>query len=365
MSGIDVHPVAHLRELVQRYQALADGLPVSEVAVDDLALRDLPDRQARDMSEVVGQPMARWALEVAAAGNHHMSMLGPPGTGKTMLAERLPTILPDLDTEAAEEVTAIASVLSTTSTSTSVLRRRPPFVAPHHSASMPAIVGGGAADVRPGAVTAAHRGVLFLDEAPEFGTKVLQSLRQPLESGSVTIARARGVLQFPARFQLILAANPCPCGLGSGKGEHCRCSPLDRRRYAARLGGPLLDRIDLRVEVLAPTTAVLTAPPGESSAQIAARVGRARAAQQSRLQPFGWATNSEVTGSALRGRTLRLGPSTTREIDVALRTRRLSLRGYHRCLRVAWTLADLAERDAPTADDIDQAYALRARSEAA
>src|SRR5215470_14012668 len=206
-----------------------------------------PARPRPDLSEVLGQPAARRAAEICAAGGHHLSLLGPPGAGKTMLAERLPTVMPLLDRAAALEVTSIHSVAGTLPAG-SPLMTEPPFCAPHHTATKAAIVGGGSGILHPGAASLAHRGCLFLDEAPEFARDVLDALRQPLESGEVVVARSGLTARFPARFTLVLAANPCPCAKGPAAGAHC--TPTARRRYLARLSGPLLDRVDVKVEFL-------------------------------------------------------------------------------------------------------------------
>jgi magnesium chelatase family protein len=289
-----------------------------------------------------------------------MLLIGPPGAGKTMLAERLPGLLPDLSEEAALEVTAVHSLAGTLRPGAG-LRRRPPFEDPHHTTTVAALVGGGSGVPRPGAASRAHRGVLFLDEAPEFRSQALEALRQPLEHGRLVIHRAMGTARFPARFQLILAANPCPCGMAAGRGEHCTCSPLARRRYLGKLSGPLLDRVDLQVEVLAVSRAemsVATAP--ESTATVGARVRAAREAAAARLVGHPWACNSEVPGAWLRGRW-RLPPAVTRDLDVALDRGRLSIRGYDRVLRISWSLADLSGRPAPDRDDVSQALLLRCR----
>ncbi|WP_428985792.1 YifB family Mg chelatase-like AAA ATPase [Sinomonas terricola] len=318
----------------------------------------VPGSGSPDLRDVAGQSDARAALEVAAAGGHHLFMLGPPGVGKTMLAERLPGILPDLDDEAAMEVTAIHS-LSKLPSATRELVRRPPFESPHHTASQVAVIGGGSGIPRPGAASRAHRGVLFLDEAPEFGGRTLDSLRQPLESGEVSIHRSAGHATYPARFQLVLAANPCPCGQSSGKGLLCTCPPQVRRRYLARLSGPLLDRVDIQVGVRPPSPYDLAAnEPHESSAVVAARVKTARARQAERLAPYGLHTNSEIPGRLLRGPFLP-SRSVVRTLEEALERCTLTARGYDRVLRLAWTIADLAGHDVPDGDDVGQALLFR------
>lgn len=311
-----------------------------------------------DMSDVSGQADSRRALEVAAAGAHHLLLTGPPGAGKTMLAERLPGLLPDLGDTEAMEVTAIHSLCSLTSASVRLLRR-PPYENPHHSATLAAIIGGGSGLPRPGAASRAHRGVLFLDEAPEYERRVLDSLRQPLESGELVLHRSAGTAAYPARFQLVLAANPCPCGKASGKGVDCTCTPIMRRRYLARLSGPLLDRVDIQLEVERISLADFGASvPGESTDTIARRVMDARNRQRDRLGPLRIETNAQVPGPVLRG-ALRLASHTTRILDLALERGSLTARGYDRVLRLGWTLADLSGRDAPHADDIGQALGLR------
>ncbi len=313
---------------------------------------------APDLADVHGQQEARFALELAAAGGHHLLLIGAPGAGKTMLAERMAGILPPLDDQAAMEATAIESIAAEPHAVTQ-LRRVPPFQAPHHSASMAAIVGGGARIARPGAVTRAHRGVLFLDEAPEFPRHALDALRQPLETGRISLHRAAGSVTYPARFQLVLAANPCPCGLNVGSGSRCRCSVAQRRNYMARLSGPLLDRIDLQIQVDRPRSAAdALGPPGESSAEVRARVLAARDRQRRRLASWGIATNSEVSMQLLTS-GLRLPAAATTHIDAALDRASISLRGYVRVLRLAWTIADLLATDRPGADEVDAALQLR------
>jgi magnesium chelatase family protein len=318
------------------------------------------ERPIEDLSDVVGQAVGRRAIEVAAAGGHHLFLGGPPGAGKTMLAERLPGLLPPLSDNEALEVTAVHSVAGTLGAGAPLVRR-PPYQAPHHTASTAALVGGGSSLARPGAISLAHRGVLFLDEAPEFGLGVMDALRQPLEHGEVVIARSGGIARYPARFQLVLAANPCPCASPAGD-SGCTCSAAARRRYLGRLSGPLLDRVDLHVWVTPVTLGDLLGRElgPESSETVAKRVLEARAAAAQRLSGTSWRTNSDVPGTVLRTRW-RLPRSTTVLADDALDCGWLSARGYDRLLKVAWTLADLAGRTTPDRADVDEAIGLRSR----
>ncbi|MBG7699529.1 YifB family Mg chelatase-like AAA ATPase [Streptomyces sp. MC1] len=312
-----------------------------------------------DLADVVGQRSARTAVEVAAAGGHHLFLEGPPGAGKTMLAERLPAVLPRLTREESLEVTAVHSVAGLLPPGKPLIDIAP-YCAPHHSATMQSLVGGGPGVARPGAVSLAHRGVLFLDEAPEFHSQTLDALRQPLESGHVVIARSAGVVRFPARFLMVLAANPCPCGRFSLHDSLCECPPSTIRRYQSRLSGPLLDRVDLRVEVDPVTRAQLTAPGarGESTATVADRVRQARERAAARLAGTPWRTNSEVPGRELRSR-YHAAAGAMDDAERDLERGVLTARGIDRVLRVAWTVADLVGHDRPDATDVALALQLR------
>src|SRR5499427_2320875 len=321
----------------------------------------VPARLARprpDLSEVLGQPAARRAAEICAAGGHHLSLLGPPGAGKTMLAERLPTVMPPLDRAAALEVTAIHSVAGTLPAG-SPLMTEPPFCAPHHTATKAAMVGGGSGIIHPGAASLAHRGCLFLDEAPEFAGDVLDALRQPLESGEVVVARSGLTARFPARFTLVLAANPCPCAKGTATGVACSCTPTARRRYLARLSGPLLDRVDVKVELLPVGRTELLSDRhfAESSPVVAARVAAARERTAARLKDTPWRLNAEIPGSELR-RAFPPSPGSLTPIERAMDLGQISARGVDRVIRVAWTLADIAGIARPTVSETSYALGL-------
>jgi len=350
-----------------------EGVGVQPVRADRRAAAGLPEAvgqppapaQVRgldpggrpDLADVLGQPAARRAAEICAAGGHHLSLLGPPGAGKTMLAERIPTILPLLDRTAALEVTAIHSIAGTLPAG-SPLMTEPPFCAPHHTATKAAIVGGGSGVIRPGAASLAHRGCLLLDEAPEFGRDVLDALRQPLESGEVVVARSGLTARFPARFTLVLAANPCPCA-GSGSGADCTCTPTARRRYLARLSGPLLDRVDVKVEFLPVGRAELLSDRAfaEPSSVVVKRVEAARERAAARLRLSPWRLNAEIPGSELR-RSFAPGPRALAPLERAMDLGEISARGVDRVIRVAWTLADLAGVARPRVGETSYALGL-------
>jgi len=312
-----------------------------------------------DLSEVGGQLQARKALEISAIGGHHLLMIGPPGAGKTMLAARLPSILPPLDREGALEVTALHSLAGKVSHD-SPLITQPPFVAPHHSATRAALVGGGGVNIKPGACSLAHNGVLFLDEAPEMSSGVLDALRQPLESGSITISRSGASANFPSRFTLVLAANPCPCGRFTGTGRNCSCTPQSVRRYLNKLSGPLLDRIDLQVEVGATGRAGLS-QIGESSEVVRARVMNARKIAAIRFSNYYWKSNSLIPAKYLR---TDFAPESAGVVflNLALDRELITARAFHRIIRVGWSIADLHQHPIPTLSDIEEATKLHERS---
>ncbi|MEJ6493285.1 MAG: YifB family Mg chelatase-like AAA ATPase [Actinomycetes bacterium] len=310
-----------------------------------------------DLCDVRGQSNARHALEIAAAGGHHLAFLGSPGVGKTMLAQRLPGLLPQLTDEQAIEVTAIYSAAGLLPVGQGLIRT-PPFQGPHHTTTKAALIGGGSNTVRVGMVTLANHGVLCLDEAAEFERSVLDALRQPMESGLVAIARAGFSTVLPARFQLVLASNPCPCGKFVGIGADCSCSSQVRRRYFSRLSGPLLDRIDLRVTLERPSMAELDPSSGEpeSTQVVAARVLEARARAAHRFAGEAFSANSQVPGPLMRK---RYPVSTKGQSLLYADSSTLSARGVDRVLRVSWTIADLRGHDIPTQTDVAAALMYR------
>ncbi|MGV9556107.1 YifB family Mg chelatase-like AAA ATPase [Streptomyces sp. NPDC003522] len=377
VPGVSVLGVRSLRQLIAvladepvpdeepedsgRPDPLMAGLrmPGTGAATGTHGLGTAPHDPGHDLADVVGQRSARTAVEVSAAGGHHLFLEGPPGAGKTMLAERMLAVLPRLGRQESLEVTAVHSVAGLLPPGKPLIDV-PPYCAPHHSATLQALVGGGPHVARPGAVSMAHRGILFLDETPEFSPHALDALRQPLEAGHVVIARSAGVVRFPARFLMVLAANPCPCGRFSQRDSLCECPPSAIRRYQARLSGPLLDRVDLRVEVDPVSRAQLAhrGPGGDSTATVADRVRAARERAGARLAGTPWRTNGEVPGRELRSRW-HPAPGAMEEAERSLERGLLTARGLDRVLRVAWTVADLVGHGRPDAGDVALALQLR------
>lgn len=351
VEGLQVYAVESLHEawmtLLERDRYAPAELPGADYAGADKV----------DFDEIKGQPYARRAMEIAAAGGHNLLMSGTPGSGKSMLATRLPTILPPMSHEEALVASKIHSVCGLLPKGGGLMKQRP-YRAPHHTISDVGLMGGGS-NITPGEVTLAHHGVLFLDEFPEFSRRTLETLRQPLESGHVTISRASGSMDFPCEFMLVAAMNPCPCGYMGDTRRPCRCRPADVARYRRKISGPLLDRFDMVIEVppVEPAS-LLHKPDGESSATIRARVSAARALQQARYAALGIACNARLSGKQLR----RFCPLSTPQqalLLTAIEQLGLSARAFDRILRVTRTIADLAGREQVADEDLLEAIQFR------
>lgn len=356
VTGIEVISFSHLADLISWGGGQALKAPFRGRMGTRKVVRSVDAQPPLDMADVRGQPEAVAAMEVAAAGGHHVFLLGEPGSGKTMLASRLPTILPNLDPDTALVTTSLHSVAGLVPAGVGLVTH-PPFQAPHYSVTMAALIGGGSRTLTPGAASLAHGGILFLDEAAEFAPSVLDSLREPLETGVVNLHRSGIHTRYPASFQLVMASNPCPCG-GRKGGRRCTCSSIAKRRYMARLSGPLLDRMDIRIDVHTPTRADMAVGTVHDSAAIKGRVCEARERSRHRLAATPWVCNAQLPGAWIR-RHSGIDAGLVAYLDRLVDAGESSMRGIDRMLRLAWTLADLEGTRRPTLDHIVAAQQLR------
>ncbi|OGI72659.1 hypothetical protein A3J61_01305 [Candidatus Nomurabacteria bacterium RIFCSPHIGHO2_02_FULL_38_15] len=351
VAGITVYPVKNINQLVLHLSGI-----LLIKAQDPTIFENVIKNNRADLSDIRGQESAKRGLEIAAAGGHNICMYGPPGTGKTMLARAFANLLPQLTLDEALEVTGIHSIVGANDTLENFLISNPPFRSPHHTASYVAIVGGGA-NVKPGEATLAHRGVLFLDEFPEFDRKVIEALRQPLEDNYVSISRARGSAQFPSNFILVAAMNPCPCGNKGSKKKQCRCGPNDIARYEKKISGPIMDRIDLWVSVAEIDYATLgKSRDGENSNEVSIRIQNARQIQRARF-------NDNKKNSDMNVRDLEkyayIKPEIRKTLDTSAERLQLSPRAYHRVIKLARTIADLENSQDITENHILEALQYR------
>ena len=360
INEIEILSARSLREAIAILSGKVQEALFESVDVDDES-RETPSHfidpgsPHLDFADVAGQGLAIDFLTAAAVGRHHVLMVGPPGTGKTMLAERLPTILPPLTRSEILEVNAIHSIVHPLDG----IRTLPPFIAPHHTATKVALIGGGSQSIRPGAASQAHHGVLFIDEAPECDPGTLDALRQPMESQTVSISRASGTYTFPAKFMLILAANPCPCGRLVGRGRGCTCTSVQIRRYLQRLSGPLLDRIDITLQVDAPGRSAFQSFTSEISSEVLRkRVAKAREVAARRFQGEMFTVNADIPSDLLRSKYRPEKKAMVRLLDL-LDEGAISARSLHRIIRLGWSFADLSGHERPGEEEITRAIEMK------